>query len=266
VRTRSVLAGAIVVLLLIARGSPNALASPGSRSPQQATVEQFYVELEAGDYADAYALLAPVYQASHPYSSWVAGYATTLGFDWSTRPTDDPRVVAVRIAAQDSVAGWQYFSGSWRLVPRSNAAGWRLAEASIAAAGPRVLPSGQPDFSAFAGGWGRHGFGLGVNADGTATISFRVYQWCSDDPTPPCDVQLANAIYDGGHATLIFTSINGDTAYGSFDDGGSVSLTLLPYDMALLTDLTSGDQTELCGPEFGDLAPSSLVQSSPCGA
>lgn len=265
-RIRLFLTGLLVLLPALILGRSNAAANPGSRSAQQAAVEQFYVELGAGDYPDAYDLLGPGYQASHPYSSWMAGYATTLGFDWSTAPTDDPRVVAIRITAQDSAAGTQRFAGTWRLVPGSNAAGWRLETASIAVVGPRALPAGQPDFSAFAGGWVRHGFGFGLHADGTATMSFRVYQWCSEDPTPPCDVILGNAIYDGGHGTLTFTEIDGNTAYGAFDDGGGVSLTLLPYDMVLLTDLSSGDQTELCGPDFGNLAPPSLVQSSPCGA
>lgn len=265
-RIRSSLAGALVLLLGIALGSSNAAASPAGRSAQQLAVEQFYVELGAGDYADAYALLGPAFQASNPYASWVAGYATTLGFDWSSYPTGDPRVIGVRLTAQDSVAGTQYFAGTWRLVPASNAAGWRLSEASFAASGPPALPAGQPDFSAFAGGWGRHGFGMALHADGRAVMAFRVYQWCSDDPTPPCDVMLGNAIYDGGHATLTFTSHDSNTAYGAYDDGGTVSLTLLPYDMALLTDLDSGDQTVLCGPDFGNLAPQSLIESSPCGA
>jgi hypothetical protein len=84
-------------------------------------------------------------------------------------------------------------------------------------------------------------------------------------PTPPCNPSIGNDFYDGGHETIIFTDIQGSTAFGTYDDDGSaVTLTLLPYDMAELVD---GRQDELlCGLRFGLLAPPDLIRQSPCGA
>ena len=36
----------------------------------------------------------------------------------------------------------------------------------------------------------------------TGAISYRVYKWCSDDPTPPCDEMQGNEIIDGGRITF----------------------------------------------------------------
>lgn len=128
-----------------------------------------------------------------------------------------------------------------------------------------------PDFSPFAKDWGRHGFGMTVTASGEATASWRVYKWCSDDPTPPCDDMTGNEIHNGGHATLVFESVVGETAFGRVLEtnepdllSADVSLTLQPYDMALLE--SAGDSMTLCGPNFWDEAPESLRQESPCGA
>jgi len=134
---------------------------------------------------------------------------------------------------------------------------------------PTELPL--PDFSPFAENWGRHGFGMTVTASGEATASWRVYKWCSDDPTPPCDDMTDSEIHNGGHATLVFDRVVGDTAYGRVLEtnepdllSAQVSLTLQPYDMAVLE--TDGSPMTLCGPNFWQEAPESLRQESPCGA
>jgi len=136
---------------------------------------------------------------------------------------------------------------------------------------PKPTEQPLPDFSPFAQGWGRHGFGMTVTASGEATASWRVYKWCSDDPTPPCDDMTDSEIHDGGHATLLFDRIVGETAYGRVLEtndpsllSADVSLTLQPYDMALLE--TNGSPMTLCGPDFWQEAPESLRQESPCGA
>jgi hypothetical protein len=48
---------------------------------------------------------------------------------------------------------------------------------------------------------------LAVTADGSATVVYRVYTWCSDDPTPPCDVMKGNVIHEGGRITLHIAQI-----------------------------------------------------------
>jgi hypothetical protein len=138
---------------------------------------------------------------------------------------------------------------------------------------PTVTPS--PDFSPFAEQWGRHGFGITVTASGEATATWRVYKWCSDDPTPPCDDMTDSEIVNGGHATIIFDRVVGETAYGLVRDStdeltlsGSVALTLQPYDMASLEsiDRPESEPIVLCGPNYWQEAPDSLKQQSPCGA
>lgn len=249
--------------------SPRAArANFGSRSPQQIAVEKFYVALEAQDYEQAYSFFSSRYRSTHPFGSWVNGYASTIDFTWRTYPTGAANTIGVDLISTDSTARGnitQYFSGVWHVVRGGAPGGWVLDSAEIGAGGPWAAP-GAPDFSAFASGWYRHGFGILVNADGTTIVSFRTYTWCSDDPTIPCDFFSGNNIISGGHETITFTSISGNTAYGSYDDGGDVSLTLGSYDTAILTDAASGDETVLCGPNFGTLAPPSVIADSPCGA
>jgi hypothetical protein len=136
------------------------------------------------------------------------------------------------------------------------------------------LPATNQDLSPFANSWLRHGFSLTVNAQGWGMASWRIYQWCSDDPTPPCDAIIGNEIIDGGRATLIFSRANGTVASGTvtFSTGtslladGPIHLKLLPYDMAVLYRTNERDGITLCGARFIDLAPKSLVEQYPCGA
>jgi serine/threonine-protein kinase len=131
-----------------------------------------------------------------------------------------------------------------------------------------------PDLSSFAKGWGRHGFGLTIDANGQGSAIWRVYKWCSDDPTPPCDAVVENQIISGGSATLAFDRVDGATAFGRvlssndesmFPLDSEVLLTLLPYDMATLRHGLVYETT-LCGPDYADLAPQSLRETLPCGA
>ncbi len=114
-----------------------------------------------------------------------------------------------------------------------------------------------------------------VTASGEATATWRVYKWCSDDPTPPCDNMVGSEIIDGGRATVVFDRVVGDTAYGRVQDStdeatlsGDVSLTLTPYGMASLdyVDRPESEPIVLCGPNYPQEAPDWLMQQSPCGA
>lgn len=138
---------------------------------------------------------------------------------------------------------------------------------------PSVTPS--PDFSPFAKDWGRHGFGMTVTVSGEATATWRVYKWCSDDPTPPCDDMTDSEITSGGRAAVVFDRVVGETAYGrvqgSTDEAalsGNVSLTLQPYDMASLESLDrpESEPIVLCGPNYWQEAPDWFKEQSPCGA
>ncbi len=54
----------------------------------------------------------------------------------------------------------------------------------------------------FTGIWNSHGGQLVVQADGSATLEYRMYVWCSDNPTPPCDQMKGNLIISGGHVNM----------------------------------------------------------------
>jgi hypothetical protein len=84
---------------------------------------------------------------------------------------------------------------------------------------------------------------------------------------------VESQIINGGQATIVFTDVVGDTAHGrvtaSTDEAtlaGRVSLTLQPYDMAMLESEAWDGQETLCGPDFWQEAPEELQQQFPCGA
>lgn len=80
------------------------LLGPDSSSPSTpaaVTVAAFYRALGRGDYAGAYTLLSPSYQALNPFDSWRAGYATTQSFDARVSPADTAGQVLVTITAVD---------------------------------------------------------------------------------------------------------------------------------------------------------------------
>jgi hypothetical protein len=114
-----------------------------------------------------------------------------------------------------------------------------------------------------------------VSTSGEAAAAWRVYKWCSDDPTPPCDDMTDSEIVNGGRATIVFDRVVDDTAYGrvqgSTDEAtlsGNVSLTLQAYDMASLgyVERLEAEPILLCGPNYWQEAPDWLKEQSPCGA
>lgn len=135
-----------------------------------------------------------------------------------------------------------------------------------------VYAARQADFSEFAGDWGRHGFGMIIHPDGQGQASWRIYQWCDQDPTPPCDRIENNEIHSGGQATFMLRRVEGRTAYGviiaSTDPAtlevGPFVFNLMPYGMA---EIDQGFfPIDLCGPMFFELAPPDLLDEQPCGA
>ena len=69
-------------------------------------------------------------------------------------------------------------------------------------------------FALFAGGWGAHGGGFVIQADGSFTMSLRTYSWCTDSP-PPCDSISNNVIIAGDAASGHLTSSSGNVAIGA---------------------------------------------------
>jgi hypothetical protein len=60
--------------------------------------------------------------------------------------------------------------------------------------------------------WGGHGRTLTVTNDGSATVIYRAYKSCSDDPTPPCDQTQGNTIIPGGKVTMRITAVDSTPA------------------------------------------------------
>lgn len=124
----------------------------------------------------------------------------------------------------------------------------------------------------FAKEWGRHGLSLAIDGTGHGEGTWRVYQWCSANPTPPCDDMVGNMIQPGGLGAFIFYRVQGTTAYGAVIGStdpdslplGAVTLTLQPFGMAQLT--SDGEPIDLCGPDFLRLAPPAVQSAGPCGA
>lgn len=137
---------------------------------------------------------------------------------------------------------------------------------------PTQVSAQQSDFGPFAREWGAHGIGLTIAPNGQGKASWRVYQWCDDDPTPPCD-RIENAeIHSGGQATFQLQRVEGDTAFGIVTattdptvlERGPFKLHLMPYGMAQIDQ--GPFPIDLCGPDFFDLAPAEVIEAMPCGA
>lgn len=181
-------------------------------------------------------------------------------------------------------------SSRWRFDRRISMVIGAMALALGALAAPGATthaqnpPGSQPDFTNFAGPWIRHGFGITVGTNGDALARWRVYSWCDATAPPgPCDSilngqgsvggQVVDLIENGGLAQIVFTGASSGTASGMVIEstvpdflvpGGLVTLSLLPYDMAVLVQ--GETSITLCGPSFGELAPPDVFASSPCGA
>ena len=69
--------------------------------------------------------------------------------------------------------------------------------------------------SMFVGTWGGHGRQLTISSNGTGAVSYRVYRFCSDDPTPPCDQMHGNEILPGGHVSVQITTVTSTPAHTS---------------------------------------------------
>jgi hypothetical protein len=129
------------------------------------------------------------------------------------------------------------------------------ADSSLAGAAPNMP----------IGAWGGHGRGISIDHHGRGRISYRVYKWCSDDPTPPCDAMIGNEITDGGNVafTIAPTSSTQNSAIArvvsSTDPataaaGEHFQITRMPDD---LLSLSLFPDEAFCGPK----APSGA-----CGA
>jgi hypothetical protein len=115
----------------------------------------------------------------------------------------------------------------------------------------------------FVGSWVGHGRQLVVDANGSAKATYRVYVFCSQNPTPPCDQVIGNQIVSGGQVTLrvekVVTANHMSTATAivltSSDPKvapGSTQTLVLNGDVITWTNLgtfcdSKADQKQTCG-------------------
>jgi hypothetical protein len=130
-------------------------------------------------------------------------------------------------------------------------------------AAPTTTTVPAPDFRKFAGSWGHHGAWVTIDADGAGRASWRTYQWCSDDPTPPCDGIEGNYIIDGGHADFRIVSTHGEEANAVVM--GSSQPGALP-DGATTLSLISDHGLHIDGFSFNDLCGEDHWTIERCGA
>jgi hypothetical protein len=121
---------------------------------------------------------------------------------------------------------------------------------------PTSTTAGRPDVTLFAGYWYQHGANVTINRDGTGNAVWRVYSWCQDDPTPPCDGVQQNGsesvIINGGHAQFRVVAVNRYEA--TFEITGSTEPTFIPNGRVQFVlhkhdEMSIGNRGPFCGPK-----------------
>jgi len=100
------------------------------------TVDKFYELLQNRNYTDAYNnFLSPNYRSGSPYNQWLAGYANTVAFTYTTNDNPDGSVSVELVSTDKTASGnvTHHFVGTWRLVWYSTARfkQWVLDSASF---------------------------------------------------------------------------------------------------------------------------------------
>lgn len=121
----------------------------------------------------------------------------------------------------------------------------------------------------FAGAWGRHGFSMNVNADGTATATWRTYDDTPANPKGKAAIQFDHADYRTLSGTVLSSSDR------QLLPLGPVQLTEYDYGLGELVNarglnLTSvdrgfGESVIVAGPRYAS-APDWVRRLSPIGA
>ena len=130
----------------------------------------------------------------------------------------------------------------------------------------KAVQAGQPDFASFSGRWYQHGAVLLIKANGQATFIGRVYRWCGNGVTAPCDYFQKNTIINGYQEKVQFFRAVDGTAYGIIQQsnlhpvGMIVTATLQPNDELRYGGIKALDRESIryfCGPK---------AQVGACGA
>jgi hypothetical protein len=140
-----------------------------------------------------------------------------------------------------------------------------------------VRPTAPAPGAWWVGWWSRHGLGLTVQPDGTATADWRTYTWCEprDLAAGVARDRIVNdVILNGGWAPMRFEATRTadgsllGTVVNSTDRStmplGAIRLLRLPYGMGQL--VRGGTSTQLAGPRFAEEAPDCFKATNPVGA
>jgi hypothetical protein len=113
--------------------------APGASAPDVAPerfVRDYYADLNAQRFAEAWATLSPAVQAAlGPYARWKAGYANTLSSQPQDFAVDGGSVTHVLVARDEGCGRSRQFRVSWQLVPDGD--GWTVTRLTAAAVGPQ---------------------------------------------------------------------------------------------------------------------------------
>ncbi len=135
----------------------------------------------------------------------------------------------------------------------------RVVAGPGASAPTSTAPTAPGPLEVLAGTWYRHGVDLTITPAGHATMEWRVYTVCGQDP-PPCDNLQGNEVDDGGRATLELHMTSPTTASGTVvvtSDSSSLQLGPIQarfdeqHDL-LFVDPFPGPGKPFCGPRATD--------------
>jgi hypothetical protein len=139
----------------------------------------------------------------------------------------------------------------------------------------RIPPTGLQALG-LVGSWYHHGFTLTIGADGSASAHWRVYRWCSTDPTPPCDQMVTtasgNQIIDGGQATMTVAVVPQSSVAIATMIGSTDETTLRAHGTVRLAPILgrTGPGHELIFPILRDpsfrVCDEAALQTGDCGA
>lgn len=167
------------------------------------------------------------------------------------------RTGAASTSSSSSTAG----AGVTVSVSGSSGAGVTVSLSASAGSGATVSVSTKPGI--FVGQWTGHGRALVVLGSGRATANYRVYKFCSQDPTPPCDNDTGNSITDGGRVELQIAQVRTEN-----NTSTATAYVLSSSDPAYPvgkkeTFVLSGDVIQS---EFGSLCDAKASAAGLCGA
>ena len=149
------------------------------------------------------------------------------------------------------------------LAPTTATASTAHATTSVAAVTNAPTTNTTQIGATFADSYFVHGGSLVIKPDGTGTISFRTYNFCSPaggtPPSPgPCDSMVNNIITNGGHVTFTLQKNSATTAVGAVTASndqqrfplGALTASRIANDELVLT-FKSGAKSTFCGTHAG---------------